>query len=253
MTLLPGAEPWSTDAADDRAAGIVLLHGFGGTPATFRAIADACAAAGFHVEVPLLPGHGTQVADLVPKRWHDWTTEAARAYERVATRGSKVVLAGQSMGASLALWTALHRADVAGLVCVNPVTMPAAPDELEMLDELLDDGMPIVPGGGHDIADPDAVEVGYEATPVAAARSFQVDGLTVMVDRYGELRMPMRLFTSRHDHVIDAAHSDHLARTYGGPVEHTWLEHSFHVATQDYDRGLIAAETVSFLHRVVTA
>ena len=228
----------------------MLLHGFGGAPSTFRAFADACAAAGLHVEVPLLPGHGTVVADMVPTRWRDWTDQAARSFTRIAGRSSKVVLAGQSMGGTLALWTALHHPGVAGLVCINAVTLPAAPHELAMLDELLGDGMPVVPGGGHDIADPDAGEVGYEATPVAAARSLQVDGLMVMADRYGELRMPMRLFTSRHDHVIDAAHSEHLARTYGGPLERTWLEQSFHVATQDFDRDLLTEETVAFALRV---
>ena len=118
------------------------------------------------------------------------------------------------------------------------------------VDELLDDGMPIVPGGDHDIADADAIELGYVATPVAAARSFHVDGLALVAGRYGELPMPMRLFTSRQDHVIDPAHSHHLARTYGGPVEHTWLERSFHVATQDLDRELLADEIVAFALRV---
>ena len=93
---MPGAEPRSHDAGHPDAAGIVLVHGFGGTPATFRTIADACAAAGLHVEVPLLPGHGTQVADMVDTRWRDWTDAAARAYALAAARSSKVVLGGQS-------------------------------------------------------------------------------------------------------------------------------------------------------------
>ncbi|HEY3484149.1 MAG TPA: alpha/beta fold hydrolase, partial [Ilumatobacteraceae bacterium] len=105
--MIPGAEPWSHDAGRHDAGGIVLVHGFGGTPATFRRIAVACAGAGLHVEVPLLPGHGTQVSDMVPTRWRDWTGEASNAYQRAATRSSKVVLGGQSMGASLALWIAL--------------------------------------------------------------------------------------------------------------------------------------------------
>jgi carboxylesterase len=64
--------------------------------------------------------------------------------------------------------------------------------------------------------------------------------------------MPLRLFTSRHDHVVEPADSEHLAATYGGAVEHTWLERSYHVATRDHDRDLVIAETIAFAERVLT-
>ena len=79
-----------------------------------------------------------------------------------------------------------------------------------------------------------------------------VDGLAPMSERYGELTMPLRLFTSHQDHVVEPAGSEFLAAHYGGPVEHTWLERSYHVATQDYDRDLIFAATVEFAERVTT-
>ena len=60
-----------------------------------------------------------------------------------------------------------------------------------------------------------------------------------MADRYGELTMPLLLFTSRQDHVVEPAQSEYLAATYGGPVDHRWLERSYHVATQDFDRDVI--------------
>jgi carboxylesterase len=53
--------------------------------------------------------------------------------------------------------------------------------------------------------------------------------------------------------VVEPANSEHLAATYGGPVEHTWLERSYHVATQDYDKHLIVDETLAFVARVTGA
>jgi len=50
--------------------------------------------------------------------------------------------------------------------------------------------------------------------------------------------------------VVDPADSVHLATTHGGAVEHVWLERSFHVATQDYDRDLICERTLAFLATV---
>ena len=43
--------------------------------------------------------------------------------------------------------------------------------------------------------------------------------------------MPLLLITSPQDHVVEPASSEHLAADVGGPVEHRWLERSYHVAT----------------------
>jgi carboxylesterase len=136
---------------------------------------------------------------------------------------------------------------VAGLVCINPATRLRDADMMAMLDELLDDGVAVVPGEGSDIADPDSFDIAYDGTPLAALRSMMHDGVAPITDRFGELTMPLRLFTSRHDHVIDPADSEHLAASHGGPVEHTWLERSYHVATRDHDRHELVAAAVEFV------
>ena len=85
--------------------------------------------------------------------------------------------------------------------------------------------------------------------------SFLDDGLAPIEDRYGELTMPLLLLTSREDHVVAPADSEFLAEHYGGPVDHRWLERSYHVATQDFDRDVINVAAVEFVahgHRVVT-
>ena len=64
--VIPGAEPWSHTGTS--AHGALVLHGFTGNPDSMRGIAEALAGAGYHVEMPLLPGHGTVVDDLVPMR-----------------------------------------------------------------------------------------------------------------------------------------------------------------------------------------
>ena len=65
--------------------------------------------------------------------------------------------------------------------------------------------------------------------------------------------MPLRLFTSRQDHVVTPSDSEHLVATYGGPLEHTWLERSYHVATLDHDRDVVLAGSVAFVERLVRA
>ena len=76
-SIIPGAEPYS---ATGDARGALVLHGFTGNPQSMRGLALALADAGFTVEMPLLPGHGTEIADMLPTRWEDWSDAAEAAY-----------------------------------------------------------------------------------------------------------------------------------------------------------------------------
>jgi carboxylesterase len=246
---MPGCEPMSHVAGSP--VGVVVVHGFTGTPWSVRGVADAMVAAGFDVELPRLPGHATTVEDMIATDWSDWSGEVARARAAIAERCDQVVLVGQSMGATLILASAIHDPDVAGLVCINPATRTRAPEELALIDDLLEDGFPIVPGEGSDIADPESSDVSYDGTPLRPLRSLLVDGIAPIEQRFSELTAPLRLFTSRQDHVVPPGDSEHLLGTYGGVVEHTWLERSYHVATRDFDRDLVTAESVAFVGRVL--
>ncbi|MDJ0771693.1 MAG: alpha/beta fold hydrolase [Ilumatobacter sp.] len=248
IPVLDGCESLSHAAGG--ATGVVVVHGFTGNPSSVRGVADAMIAAGFDVELPRLPGHGTTVDDMLGTRWADWSAELDRARCRVAERVDHVVLVGQSMGATLALASAIEQPDVRGLVCINPATRLRDADVMAMLDEFIEDGLTIVPGEGSDIADPEAFDNSYDGTPLAPLHSLLHDGIAPITGRFGELTVPLRLFTSRQDHVVDPADSEHLAAAYGGPVEHTWLERSFHVAALDYDRATVIEDSVEFVRQV---
>jgi carboxylesterase len=251
--ILAGAEPWShtAETADGPVTvGFLALHGFTGNPSSMRGLAQSVAAAGFHIELPRLPGHGTSVEDMLSTRWADWSGEVEAGYQRLAERAERIVVGGLSMGGSLTLWTGLQHPEVSGLVCVNPATTPQTPEIVEVLHAALAEGTELMPGIGSDIADPDAVEIAYECTPLRALMSLLDDGLAPMADRYGELKMPLLLYTSHQDHVVEPSQSVYLAEVYGGEVDHRWLDRSYHVATQDYDRETIFAGTIEFIRRV---
>lgn len=248
MTIIPGASPLSHHGTDPR--GVLVLHGFTGNPGSVRSVADAVVAAGFHVEMPLLPGHGTCLDDMVPTRWHDWSGAAAAAYRTLAGRAERVVVVGLSMGGSLTLRLGADHPEIAGLVCINPATQPPPAEVLTMLGDMIAAGTEVMPGIGSDIADPDAHEDAYEGTPLAALMSLMNDGLAPLSSVYPTMRVPLLLMNSPQDHVVEPAQSEFLASTYGGPVERITLERSYHVATQDHDKDLIAASVVAFVDRV---
>lgn len=246
--VIAGAEPISNRG--EGSVGVLVLHGFTGNPSSLRAQSEVLIGAGYHVESPRLPGHGTTVEEMLQTDWSDWTAEVAAAYDRLAARAERIVVIGLSMGGTLTLWTALQHSDVRGIVCINPATMPQPGEVTDMLREMVAGGDELMPGIGSDIADPDVTELAYDGTPLRPLLSLVDEGLAPLSERYGELMMPLLLFTSRQDHVVEPANSEHLAATYGGDVDHVWLDRSYHVATQDYDRDLINAGLLEFVARV---
>jgi carboxylesterase len=247
--VLPGAEPMS--AAGGPAA-VLVLHGFTGCPHSMRPIAQALAGAGFTVELPLLPGHGTSVADMLQTDWDDWSAAAERAYVDLAARAESVAVVGLSMGGTLACWLGARHPEIAGLVCVNPLVEAPAASFLEVLQGFQDSGADVMPAIGSDIAKPGVSELAYDATPIGPLRSL-LGTLTELEARLSEIRCPVLLFTSPQDHVVPPSSSDLLAARVSGPVERVTCERSYHVATLDYDGPGIAAATVDFARKVMAA
>lgn len=243
--IIPGAEPFTAEGGP---VGVLVLHGFTGNPSSVRPLAEAMAAAGHTVECPLLPGHGTRIEDMVPTRWDDWSAAAEEAFVRLAARTERQVVAGLSMGGSLTLWLAVKHPELAGIICVNPAVAPS-PEMTEAVAAMVAAGEEVMPAIGSDVADPSVVESAYEGTPLAPILSlFEV--AADLQPRLEEIRCPLLLFTSPQDHVVPPTDSDLLAATVSGPVERVSCDRSYHVATIDYDRDLIAERSVEFVARV---
>jgi carboxylesterase len=243
----PGCEPWSAPGGPH---GALVLHGFTGTPISMRPVGEALAEAGFAVELPRLPGHGTEVADMLPTTFEDWLAEAERALGALRERvpDGKVVVVGLSMGGALTAALAERHADLAGAVLIN--TPIAVPKEMaELVQQMLDGGLEVMDSIGNDIADPDVDEGSYDQTPLRPLLSLIEIGSEIRA-RLGEVRCPVLVVTSRQDHVVSPTDSDVLAAELGGPVERLWLEKSYHVATLDYDRDLVRGAVVDFAQRV---
>ena len=229
--------------------GALLLHGLTGSTESVAGLGAALAAAGFQVEAPMLPGHGTSPEDLAGCGWDDWAAAAEEAYGRLARPALTV---GLSMGGALAAGVAAAHPDVAGLAVVNPLVDPPAPSFRDLLDQLLAAGERFLPGIGGDLADPDAREPAYDRLPVAALLSMS-RGLETLLPRLVDVRCPVLIITSRHDNVVPTVSSDLLAGAVSGPVERVWLERSRHVATLDLDREELERRVADFAVRVAAS
>src|SRR5271170_6958462 len=162
-TVMEGALPF---AADGGPVGVLLCHGFTGSPGSLRPWAEYLAEQGLTVRLPRLPGHGTTVQDMARTGWYDWYDELDSAFAELAGQCSQVFLGGLSMGACLALRLAsVHpdRACLRGLVLVNPSL--ALDNKLLLLAPVLKHVLRTVPGIASDIKKPGSVELGYKRVP----------------------------------------------------------------------------------------
>src|SRR3712207_932956 len=121
--VMAGAEPFDFPGGNgpEGRTGVLLVHGFTGTPMSMRPWGEHLAAEGFTVRCPLLPGHGTRWQDCNASTHQQWTTAVADAFDTLAADCDRVFVAGLSMGGTLAIRLAETRGDdVAGLLLVNP-------------------------------------------------------------------------------------------------------------------------------------
>ena len=83
--------------------GIILVHGFTGSPASMRPWAEFLNGRGYTVRVPLLPGHGTQPSDLNNVKWQEWIECVEEILEELSQKCEVIFMCGLSMGGGTTL------------------------------------------------------------------------------------------------------------------------------------------------------
>jgi carboxylesterase len=248
VALIAGAEPF---AADRGPIGVVVSHGFTGTPASMLPWAEHLAAAGYTVRLPLLPGHGNRWQDTNRSNWTEWYAAIEDAYTELAARCEAVFACGLSMGGTLVTRLAeQHGEGIAGLVLVNP---SYATERIEAkFARYISWAMRSSPGIGSDIKKPDVIEPALDRTPVQAFVSLQKLWRVTRAD-LSKVTAPILLFRSREDHVVEPLSGRLLqAGATATTVREVILEDSYHVATLDHDAQTIFDGSVEFIRSLTT-
>jgi carboxylesterase len=242
-SVMPGAEPVDLSGGP---VGVLLTHGFTGTPQSLRPWAEHLASAGLTVTAPLLPGHGTRWQDMNETTWDDWYGAVEQAFDDLRQRCHTVFAMGLSMGGTLTLRLAQQRREqIAGIVVVNASLATERKDAklLPLAKRLVGS----FPGIASDIKKEGVRELAYDRLPLKAAHSLQQAWHLVR----GELHLithPVLVFRSAVDHVVEPVSGRMLIEGLaGGRVEERVLENSYHVATLDHDAPLIFEGSLEFV------
>lgn len=254
MVTVPGAEPFSARGSGPRGAvGVVVVHGFTANPLGTRPLGMRLAAAGYSVEVPRLPGHGTSVRDLARTRYSDWRGTVEHAVATLARGCDHVVVVGHSMGGTIALDLAgAGSHPLAGVVAINALVLDRT-ELLARLAPILQHVVPYVPRGAaglppDDLAKPGVEEHAYAWVSARAAQSFVAE-LPRIRDGLGTITCPALVVTSPEDHTVDLANGDAIAEGLAGAarVERLLTRRSYHVPQLDYDAELLEERVVDFV------
>lgn len=235
-----------------RRIGVLLSHGFTGSPYSIRPWGEHLGALGYGVSVPRLPGHGTSWQELNTMTWEDWYGEITRSFDTLCLDHDAVVIGGLSMGGALTLRLAADHPDrVAGLMMVNPAVSTKRLDVklLPVLKHLVKS----FPGIANDIKKPGTQEHGYDRTPLKAAHSMFAAWPQLIAD-LPMVTTPVLYFRSPEDHVVDESSTPIITgKVSSSDVTVTELPESFHVATLDNDAETIFAESADFVARLTRA
>jgi carboxylesterase len=252
VSLSPHAEPFFATAEPDEAGrriGVLLSHGFTGSPASMVPWGRHLAEQGFGVAVPRLPGHGTTWQEMNRTGWQDWYDELTRTFEKLRAEHDQVVVGGLSMGGGLELRLAADRgSDISGVMLVNAAV--ASNNKQLLAVPVLKRVIPSMPGIVNDIKKPGVEEHGYERVPLKALGSM-LQGWKGLREELAKVTQPIVHFRSADDHVVDPSSSQIIASKVSSlEVRERFLENSYHVATLDNDAPLIFEESLEFIRRV---
>lgn len=251
-------DPWLRSsqvlpAKDGGAAPVsaILLHGFGGTPRDFHALAGRLAGQGFRVVVPAIPEQlSTSFAygrgSITPEQYCDWLRKLIA--EEAALTGRPPVLVGISMGGTLAAIVGCDRS-VSRLALIAPYfDLAVAAPVLGAVTRGLRWVVPVVPKVAKgQIVDKQGYREYQTGSYLVSMRAFQqLDAMAREARAKAPgLAVPTLVFASEKDSVASFPVTERLFRG-NGQVRVIPCNGGNHILTYDCDRERIMTEIAQF-------
>ncbi|RLQ95540.1 alpha/beta hydrolase [Falsibacillus albus] len=230
--------------------GILVCHGFMGTPQSVvefsRQIHELT---GCTVLAPRLKGHGTCEADLHQCTHHDWFNDLVQAFHFLKHSCQSIFIAGQSMGAILALNLAAKGFAVQGIITINAALSVPGYEcfRHQEIPTYIREQTP-------DIRHPIFEEITYDHVPISAIKEL-LKLIDETKDQLTKINCPALLIKSYNDHVVPHENTDVIWEAIKSKEKRIIsLEKSYHVATLDCELSEIVLNVCSFIkHNSVQA
>jgi carboxylesterase len=248
MRIMAGAEPFELPGS--AAAGVLMVHGYTGSPAEMRPLAERLARHGIGSIGVLLRGHGTHPNDMLRYRHTDWIDDAEAGLDRLLARYDRAFIAGLSMGGTLALNLAARHANDPRIAGVIPMCAVL---------RLVDWRLGLAPILSHAIrwhawGHPDIKDVAMWDRHVAYRR-FRTRSIVQLLalmretrELLGKVQQPLLIVQASQDRVVppwNAKLVHDLAASQDKRL--LWLDNCYHVVTVDFDAEHLCTEVLRFV------
>jgi carboxylesterase len=254
LHLMPGSGMiWKMTG---RGKGVLLLHGFLGTPYEMGSLAQRLSSAGFSVYAPRYPGHGTTIEEMTRTDVSLWYECAREAYLELKAQCREVYIAGLSMGSLFAILLA-EEFEVPGIVLMSTPTRVTGrglylTPLLSLFIKVLYNSKEKMHELNRGITNPAerVKHVSYiEGLPLA--QIWQLHKMTSRAMKaLPRVKSAALVLQSRGDDVIPPDSLDYILSRIGSETkESLWLERSGHALTVDYEKDLVAEKVSAFLRK----
>ena len=240
------------------APAVLLLHGAGDTPQTLQYLAEALFEHGYHVEAPLLPGHGRGMEDFARLTADELTDAANDHYNSLKAAHPWVGVIGLSMGGALAAQLAANDPALPALGLVAPyLSMPAGIQRAARLSRIWGTVIPaVLSTDGVSIQDPaeQARSLAYGVFTPAALRALY-ETMQRGANALPRIVAPTLMIQSREDNRITPAAAEAAFARIGATEKRLeWTTGAGHIITVDYGRAHVIAMLLEWMdaHRGAT-
>lgn len=228
--------------------GILLLHGFTGTPSELRPLGKYLSEKGFTVYAPLLKGHGTTPEDMATTRWQDWWQSTVDAYTQlVAKEIDKLFVIGLSMGGCLSLYLSTQK-KVDGVVSLcAPVWVKDRRFPFVHFAKYVMPWLDRVPNKCSEI---ESYIYPYQRTPAICINELR-KLMKVVRRNLAKVKVPTLVVQSQQDDTVEPKSGKYIYDRISSSVKHlSWYEKSGHIIVLDKERKELFEEIWEFIGRV---
>jgi carboxylesterase len=231
-----------------RTIGALLVHGLNGNLHDMEELTNFLASHGIVAVNVLLPGHGTNVRDMLPLGWSEWSDAVYQELQKLKQRCDSVFLIGHSLGGALCLHLAASES-IAGIVtmCAPVYMYPWMLPAVRLVKRLT----PVLPTLREDVRNSEARQRYkrdvYRLTPMAPVESM-LEYLPSLRTELPSITAPALVMTAIHDHVVPARDGQAIYRLLGSQEKYlVKFRNSYHVLMKDHDQEEVFARTLDFI------
>jgi carboxylesterase len=253
--IIPTTEPFFFPGGR---TGILLIHGFTGTPKEMRLMGEHLNQQGFTCLGIRLAGHATNMDDMIASRLTDWTASVEDGFNLLSGSVDRIYLAGLSMGGVLSLLMST-RLDVAGAISISaPYELPRDPRNYPVWFIKLYSWFVTYaaksgdePGAGWFDKQAFRDHVSYDRNPVRSIAELKLL-LMAMRNALPLVNKPVLLVHSQDDSYVLPVNVDRIYDALVNASDRTklYVTESGHVVTRDAARERVFEAAAEFIRKV---